>query len=137
MTFKTYIFVFNINFIRSSSIYFKQTPTTRRLHSLIRNCGVPLNLDSSRASPEEMSELLRVIGRFPAAVEECVEALQPCVLVHYLHELSSEVSRSLKGCNVKRSEKGKAQSYLLAFHCAKVTLANGLRMLGVKPLDEM
>ena len=84
-----------------------------------------------------MSELLHVIGRFPLIVQRCVEELEPCVLVHYLFDLSSEVSRSLTKCSVKRSEREKGMSYLLAFHCAKVTLANGLKMLGVEPLDEM
>jgi len=109
-----------------------------RLHSLIQNSGVPLNFDlESLTSLEEMSELLHVIGRFPHVVEKCVEELEPCVLVHYLFDLSSEVSRSLIKCSVKRSEREKGMSYLLAFHCAKVTLANGLKMLGVEPLDEM
>lgn len=76
-----------------------------------------------------------------AQFEECLlrsdTSLEPSELVQYLFKLSHIVSRMTKTCQVKGEKSPLAESRLLVFTRLREVLAEGLRLLGVKPVRKM
>ena len=78
--------------------------------------------------------------QYPSVLEQANKVLEPCIVVTYLMTLAHAISVAhgeLHVLNLKPEEKQLAQSRLLMFHCAKVVLNNGMRLLGLSPVEKM
>ena len=110
-----------------------------RLCSLERKCGFALNpaADLSLVTEPEAAQLLFEVARFPEVVKEALESLEPVTVLTYLFKLSSAISVAHGALWVKDRERPLAEARLLVYHVARVTLGNGLRLLGLTPLERM
>ena len=82
--------------------------------------------------------LVHHIARFDETLRDCLLELEPCLLVQYLFKLSNLASKALKELPVKQErDKDKADARLILFEATKTVLAEGMRILGLNPLDEM
>lgn len=113
-----------------------------RLHSLLQklkhvdttNCKI----DATQLSEPEAQNLLHEIARFDQAVWMSKQQLEACVLVNHLFTLCNSTSRALKRLNVKNEEcLSKQQNRLVLFNAAKRNLKTGMRILGLRPLEQM
>ncbi|XP_075751103.1 arginyl-tRNA synthetase, mitochondrial isoform X2 [Rhipicephalus microplus] len=77
------------------------------------------------------------VARFEEVVCSAVHQLEPCIVTQYLFVLSHAIGRAAKELPVKNQVLPLAQARLLLFHAARVTLAQGMRLLGVEPLKAM
>ena len=78
------------------------------------------------------------IGLFEEALRDSYVQLEPSVLVHYLFDLCSDTSRAFAHLGVKDApDPQTARQRLALFAAAKSILAQGLKVLGVVPLDKM
>ena len=75
------------------------------------------------------------LARYDEALRDAYLTLEPCVLVQYLFRLCNLTSKALTELPVKGSERPEARVALFA--AAKETLARGMRVLGVEPLEQM
>ncbi|XP_070072189.1 probable arginine--tRNA ligase, mitochondrial [Drosophila takahashii] len=115
-----------------------------RLHSLLDNFR-EVNLDDIKPDwqhfaqePADALDLLYELARFDQSIWQSKEQLEACVLVNYLFGLCNATSRALKRLPVKQESCLKKQSQrLLLFHAAKKTLQKGMKLLGLRPLDQM
>ncbi|XP_016953991.1 probable arginine--tRNA ligase, mitochondrial [Drosophila biarmipes] len=115
-----------------------------RLHSLLDNFR-EVFLDDIKPDwqhfvqePADALDLLYELARFDQSVCQSKEQLEACVLVNYLFGLCNATSRALKRLPVKQESCPKKQSQrLLLFRAAKETLHRGMRLLGLRPLDQM
>uniref|UniRef100_T1GCA1 Probable arginine--tRNA ligase, mitochondrial n=1 Tax=Megaselia scalaris TaxID=36166 RepID=T1GCA1_MEGSC len=86
----------------------------------------------------EALNLIVEIARFEEVLEGCIDGLEACNLVNYLFGLSNATSRALKVLNVKNEKcpDTQAERYIL-FKRAKEVLSDGMKVLGLEPLDRM
>jgi arginyl-tRNA synthetase len=110
-----------------------------RIAGIIRNGGVDLNPDAdvSPLTEPEAQRLVSLLGEYPAALEKTAETCEPSQLCQYLLDLAHALHSSYRILRVKDAEKDIAEARLLLFACVKHVLANGLRILGITPLDKM
>ncbi|XP_054737953.1 probable arginine--tRNA ligase, mitochondrial [Anastrepha obliqua] len=113
-----------------------------RLHSLLTNM-VHIDVSNSKVDVAQLAEseaqdLLHEIARFEQMVWLSKQQLEACVLVNHLFALCNSTSRALKCLNVKNEAcLARQQNRLLLFTAAKRNLNTGMRILGLRPLDQM
>ncbi|ORY95022.1 arginyl-tRNA synthetase [Syncephalastrum racemosum] len=104
-----------------------------------RKAGVPLvpEIKAELLAEPEAFELAQLMAAFPELVDTSFQTLEPCTIVNYLYKLAHGISLASAKLRVKDMDPDTAQARLLLFWSAKTTLANGLNLLGIKPLEEM
>lgn len=85
----------------------------------------------------EAHGLALAIARFPSAIQATANTLEPCVLITYLFSLAHAISTASEKLWVLGKEKNEAEAVLLLYWCARITLGNGMKILGLKPLERM
>ncbi|XP_050026081.2 probable arginine--tRNA ligase, mitochondrial [Dermacentor andersoni] len=110
-----------------------------RLCSLEEKAGLPVEAEAAVDLLQESCALALAVqvARFEEVVCSAVDQLEPCIVAQYLFALSHAIGRATKELPVKSQGLFKAQARLLLFHAARVTLAQGMRLLGVEPLTAM
>ncbi|XP_059620212.1 probable arginine--tRNA ligase, mitochondrial [Phlebotomus argentipes] len=111
-----------------------------RLYSLAMNTGVQADesLNPELLPHTKCQEVVQEIDRFPAVLASTRDSLEACILVKYLFDLCNTVSRCLKTARVKQEPSVELQRQrLLIFNTARKTLARGMRILGLTPLERM
>ncbi|XP_043239257.1 probable arginine--tRNA ligase, mitochondrial [Amphibalanus amphitrite] len=110
-----------------------------RLCSLERRCGVELNpeADAALLVEPEAAALVSELARYEEALVASHDQLEPCKIVTYLFGLANTLGRALTRLPVKGAPRAEAEARLLAFHAGRLTLAQGMKVLGLRPLERM
>ncbi|XP_015668337.1 probable arginine--tRNA ligase, mitochondrial [Protobothrops mucrosquamatus] len=114
--------------------------THARLHSLEEMCGTvnqgtPIN-PACLQDPLAIS-LLQHLLRYDEIIYQSSQDHQPKHIVKYLFKLSHLASAAHRNLPVKGSPLDLAQARLCLFHAARSVLANGMKLLGITPVDKM
>jgi len=101
--------------------------------------GIKVDLDVSLdgLDSDKALSLLYWVSRYPTVVRRAAEQLEPVVLVVYLFHLSHWISVCHESLWVINQEPAVAKQRLLMYYCARITLGNGMRLLGLTPLERM
>jgi len=110
-----------------------------RLCSMERKTEMPINpaADVSLLVEKEAHDLINKIAAFPEAVSTAGKQAEPCTLVTYLMDLCHAISSAHSVLWVLGREHALAEARMLLFWAARVTLDNGLKILGLRPLERM
>lgn len=110
-----------------------------RIASMERKADTALNFDAdlSLVTEPEALELAKVVGRYPEALEQSAKSLEAVPMVMYLFDLSHAISLAHQALWVKGQAKELAEARLLVYWAARITLENGMKIIGLKPLDRM
>eukprot|EP01111_Echinosteliopsis_oligospora_P011205 TRINITY_DN3637_c0_g1_i1.p1 TRINITY_DN3637_c0_g1~~TRINITY_DN3637_c0_g1_i1.p1 ORF type:complete len:630 (-),score=181.49 TRINITY_DN3637_c0_g1_i1:120-1859(-) len=110
-----------------------------RICSMFRKAQVPLNpkADFSLLTEPIAQDIARIIGKFPEVIKASASTLEPVTMVSYLFDLAHLVSQAHSVLWVKDREKELAEARMALFWAAKITLGNGLRLVGLVPLERM
>jgi len=113
-----------------------------RLCSMERKAGeqgitVNPSADLALLVEKEAFDICAHIARFPSVLQNSLSQMEPCVIVNYLFGLCHSISAALEKIRVVGREKNVAEARLLVYWAARITLANGLKILGLKPLERM
>ncbi|KAK2579032.1 hypothetical protein KPH14_002825 [Odynerus spinipes] len=110
-----------------------------RLVSLEENCGATFvpECDPSLLKEPIAEDLVFIISKFDNAVLKSYQDLEPCILVTYLFQLSQVINKALKILKVKGEAADVSNQRLLLFHVAKNVLSQGMKLLGITPLNKM
>ncbi|KAG7266885.1 hypothetical protein CRUP_027948 [Coryphaenoides rupestris] len=115
--------------------------THARLRSLIRTNiavgGGAKEIDPSLLLEDRSIAILQHLLRFDEVLYQSNQDLQPKHLVMYLTRLSHLVASALRELPVKGSPDRVAQARLRLFSGACIVLANGMRILGLRPVEKM
>jgi arginyl-tRNA synthetase len=76
-------------------------------------------------------------GRFPFVVYSAYVQLEASTLVNYLFDLCHSISSAHVTLNVLNASPEEGKSRLAIFHAARLVVAQGLKMLGLRPLEKM
>lgn len=115
-----------------------------RIHS-VRRKAEELNMGPApikeefleKLDTDEDMELLRILERFPDAVQAAAETLSPHVISNYLQELASNLHKYYTMHHVVSAEPEQCRARLLLMHCVAEVLAAGLHLLGVSAPESM
>ncbi|KAI9302739.1 hypothetical protein BJ944DRAFT_166692 [Cunninghamella echinulata] len=110
-----------------------------------RSCGIERNArvpvtdqcDYSLLQEPMAYELIQTISYFPEVIQSSFETLEPCTIVNYLFKLSHATGLASHTLRVKDVDPELAKSRMLLFWAARITMRNGLTLLGIRPLDKM
>lgn len=89
---------------------------------------------------KEATDLITVLSQYPATLQQANNVLEPCVVVTYLMTLAHSISvahEKLHVLNLPPEERQLAESRLFMFWAARITLGNGMRLLGLNPVEKM
>ncbi|KAM3602470.1 uncharacterized protein V6R79_004774 [Siganus canaliculatus] len=113
--------------------------THARLCSLIRrNEGVEASgFDASLLLEQSSVAILQHLLRYDEVLYQSAQDLQPRHLVNFLLKLSHLIASAHRALPVKGSSPDVAQARLQLFSGACSVLANGMRILGITPMDKM
>ena len=126
-----------LSFEGGSGVYLQYAHA--RIAGILRKCGVELTgeVDTALLGEPIAHRMARHLERFPTVVAEAARLYEPSLISQYLLELARLLSSSYNDLRVKDQEPGLAQARLLLLWAVKVVLANGLRLLGLRPLKKM
>jgi len=136
---KDYKFVWEKFLTHKGDTGVKLQYTHARLNSLLLNSEIEVDPTCSTQVLVEQAalELVVLLAQWDEALADSYHQLEPCVIVQYMFNLANATSKALTVLPVKGSPEEVAKARVLLFHCAKVTLAEGLSLLGIIPLDKM
>ncbi|GAB0098531.1 Arginyl-tRNA synthetase [Sergentomyia squamirostris] len=119
---------------------YKLQYTHCKLFSLAENAGVEAakSLNPDLLPYTLCQDIVEEIDRLPDVLEKCRENLEAYLLVKYLFKLCHTINRCMKTARVKQEPNVELQQQrLLIFNRAKETLARGMNILGLTPLNRM
>lgn len=113
-----------------------------RLRSIERKAAEVIGSDLSKAdlsllTEKEAVSLALLIARYPDVVQEARITTEPCTVINYLMLLSRSISTALDRLWVMNQEADLSLARVALYTAARITLGNGLRLIGLKPLDRM
>ncbi|MBN2710832.1 MAG: arginine--tRNA ligase [Planctomycetes bacterium] len=123
-----------------SGVYLQYTHA--RLSSIIRKYGkaLPKEIDLSKLETDFERAVMMKVGQFPAAVEQAAKENEPSIVASYLLELCAVFNRMYTD---KERHKIISEDEILSaarvglVESVRITLANGLALLGLAAPEEM
>ncbi|WP_435334098.1 arginine--tRNA ligase [Haloarchaeobius sp. TZWWS8] len=115
----------------------QSAPYVQYVHA--RCCGIlddaeeiPDEVDASVLTAQEEEDLLRVIARFPAVIEEAAEDLEPHTVATYTRKFAETFNAFYRECPVLKEEDDEVRQARIALvDASRHTIANALGILGV------
>nr|XP_006819281.1 PREDICTED: probable arginine--tRNA ligase, mitochondrial-like [Saccoglossus kowalevskii] len=110
-----------------------------RLCSIEKLCNISLdtNCNTTLLQEKEATQLVQQIAAYEDAVYKAYTEIEPKNIVKYLFRLCHVASTAHNTLMVKGSNTDLAKARLLLFNSARLTLSNGMRLLGILPLQQM
>lgn len=81
--------------------------------------------------------LVRVISSWPDVVQNTLKTLEPTTILTYLFKMTHTLSTSYSHLRIVGSEPEVMKARMALYDAARVVLNNGMRLLGLTPLDRM
>ena len=110
-----------------------------RLSSIMRKAGIePAELehaDFSLLSEKHAVDLMRSMAQWPDVFLNTMKTQEPITVLTYLFKLTHAVSSSYDHLQVVGSERQLMIARLTLYACARQVLNNGMRLLGLSPLE--
>ncbi|KAI8148641.1 hypothetical protein BJV82DRAFT_592806 [Fennellomyces sp. T-0311] len=110
-----------------------------RLMSIERKSGLTVKQDVNLDLLSEPAavDVIRTVSQYPDLVRSLMNGLEPCNVVTYAFKLSHDISACFETLWVRGAAPDVADARLFMYYCARVTLGNAMRLLGLRPLERM
>lgn len=82
-------------------------------------------------------DLIRVISQYPDVVQNTLKTLEPTTVLTYLFKMTHTLSSSYDHLRIVGSEKELMKARMALYDAARVVLNNGMRLLGLTPVERM
>ncbi|KRH95190.1 Arginyl-tRNA synthetase [Pseudoloma neurophilia] len=92
---------------------------------------------SGNSLNENVYSLIFNLSKFTMVLDEFYETFEPCKLVTYLMSLSKQINSLFQSLRVFGVEGNLAKSRLAVFESARIIICNGMKLLGIVPLERM
>jgi arginyl-tRNA synthetase len=133
----------NINFDPETSLSFEGDSgpylqyTHARIHTLIEK-GLEQGIAASIQPDQEVSDIEKLLYRFPEIVESAVSEYAPNYIVTYLLEIARAFNSFYGSNKIIDAENPETSSHRLAIaRATQIVLRNGLDMLGIEAPNKM
>ncbi|TVY82033.1 Cytoplasmic arginine--tRNA ligase [Lachnellula suecica] len=95
------------------------------------------NADLSLLTEPHALDLIRVISQYPDVVQNTLKTLEPATVLTYLFKMTHTLSSSYDHLRIMGSEKELMTARMALYDAARVVLNNGMRLLGLSPVERM
>ncbi|KTW25601.1 arginine-tRNA ligase [Pneumocystis carinii B80] len=110
-----------------------------RLESVIRRLNISLeNIQDAKLDSliePAAIDLVRLLARYPDVINTTIKTLEPCTIITYLFKLAHTISGCYDVLWVMNQSEDVAMARLSLFLACKRVLSNGMRLLGLTPLE--
>jgi arginyl-tRNA synthetase len=112
-----------------------------RLSSIIRRAAVDptalLTADFSLLSERHAIDLTRALSQWPDIFTMTIKTQEPVTVLTYLFKMTHALSSSYDHLQVVGSEESLKVARMALYVAARQVLGNGMRLLGLSPLERM
>lgn len=91
--------------------------------------------DLSLLTEQHAVNVVRMLSQYPDTVQNTLKTLEPTTVLTYLFKMSHAVSSSYDHLQVVGSEKELMKARMALYDAARIVLANGMKLLGLTPLE--
>jgi arginyl-tRNA synthetase len=126
-----------LNFEGESAPYLQYSHA--RACRILEKAGKPekeADISKAEFSPEER-KLLILLSKLPEVVEASAEDLKPNLLANYLYSLCEAFNKFYFKCPVIDSAEPTRSARIMMVKAFKQAISNGLKVLGIEPLERM
>ncbi|KAK2609020.1 arginyl-tRNA synthetase [Conoideocrella luteorostrata] len=98
------------------------------------------DLDSANLSllkEDHAVNIARMLSQWPDVLQNTLKTLEPATVLTYLFKMTHVISSSYDHLKVVGSEPELMKARMALYDAARTTLANGMRILGLTPLERM
>lgn len=110
-----------------------------RLSSITRKADIPqeelLDADLSLLDGANAVLLIRSLAQWPDVFQQTMKTREPITVLTYLFRMTHMVSSSYHTEQVVGSELPIKKARLVMYNCARQVLNNGMRLLGLSPVE--
>jgi arginyl-tRNA synthetase len=112
-----------------------------RLSSIIRKAAIPpstlLTADFSLLSERHAVDLVRALVQWPEIFTLTIKTQEPVTVLTYLFKMTHALSSSYDHLQVVGSEEKLKTARMALYVAARQVLQNGMKLLGLSPLERM
>ncbi|KAK6866404.1 Arginyl-tRNA synthetase- cytoplasmic [Apiospora arundinis] len=112
-----------------------------RLSSITRKAGLSeeqiATADLTLLTETHAINLVRVLAQWPDVVSNTLRTLEPTTILTYLFKMTHTLSSSYDVLRVVGSEHEVMRARMALYDAARVVLNNGMRLLGLSPVDRI
>ena len=137
---------FDINLAKSDSkenIFYYIQYAHARIYSLEKkfkenNKGEIINsIDVESNSYDKFDKLIHEISKYPNIVKKAAQTLQPHLIIFYLRDLSQLFHSYYNDNHVLSESEDNMKAIIFCLAAVRQTIANGLNILGITPMQKM
>ncbi|RYP40386.1 hypothetical protein DL767_001741 [Monosporascus sp. MG133] len=93
--------------------------------------------DLSLLTEQHATDLVRVLAQWPDVVQNTLKTLEPTTILTYLFKMTHVLSSSYDHLKIVGSEPGLMRARMALYDTARLVLNNGMRLLGLTPVERM
>ncbi|RKF57262.1 Arginine--tRNA ligase, cytoplasmic [Erysiphe neolycopersici] len=112
-----------------------------RLCSITRKAALSeediFSADLSVLTESQAMNLIRVLSQYPDVVQNALKTLEPTTILTYLFKMTHILSSSYDILRVVGSEKELMKARMALYTASRIVLNNGMRLLGLSPVERM
>lgn len=112
-----------------------------RVCSIERKAAIPpeelAKADLSLLTEPHAINLVRVLSQWPDVVQNTLKTLEPTTVTVYLFKVTHVLSSSYDHLKIVGSEPELQKARMALYDAARIVIANGMRLLGLTPVDRM
>ncbi|KAI1496456.1 arginyl-tRNA synthetase [Biscogniauxia marginata] len=112
-----------------------------RLCSITRKASLSeaeiASADLSLLTEPHAVNLIRVLAQWPDVVQNTLRTLEPTTILTYLFKMTHTLSSSYDHLRIVGSEPGLMKARMALYDAARIILNNGMRLLGLTPVERM
>lgn len=112
-----------------------------RVCSIERRAAIPAeelaNADLSLLTEPHAINLMRVLSQYPDVVQNTLKTLEPTTVAVYLFKLTHVLSSSYEQLRIVGAEEKTKAARMALFDAARIVIGNGMRLLGLTPVERM
>jgi len=112
-----------------------------RLCSIMRKANIPAeqikSADTTLLTETHATNLVRCLAQYPDVLQNTLKTLEPATVVTYLFKMTHLLSSSYDVLRVLGEEEGTMCARLALYESARQVLSNGMKLLGLTPVERM
>lgn len=112
-----------------------------RVCSIERKAAIPpeevAKADLSLLTEPHAINLVRALAQWPDVFQNTIKTLEPTTVVVYLFKLTHILSSSYDHLKIVGSEPELQKARMALYDAARIVIANGMRLLGLSPVERM
>lgn len=124
------------NFQGDSAIYLIYNYA--RINSILEKCNTSIDINNIKFNEDIELELIKKLYDFKDTVDLCFNTKESVVITSYLHELAMLFSKYYENVSIlKEEDEILKNSRMELLKCIKIVLKNGMKLLGITPVDKL